>query len=104
MTCGRAAVSRSLRIGLLAVSVAAAALAQTVAWKTITPERAGLDGAKLDAWRDTLAASRTSGLLVIRRGEIAYEWYAAGWGPDKPHGTASLAKALVGGTSLLVAI
>ena len=46
----------------------------------------------------------TTGLLVVRRGRIAYEWYAAGWGPDRPHGTASMAKALVGGMSLLVAI
>ena len=29
--------------------------------------------------------------------KIVYEWYAKGWGPDKPHGTASLAKALIGG-------
>ena len=41
---------------------------------------------------------------MVRRGRIAYEWYAAGWGPDRPHGTASMAKALVGGMSLLVAI
>ena len=89
---------------LLVTAGVAAALGQTVPWKTISPERAGLDAAKLERWRDELGALRTSGLLVIRRGEIAYEWYAPGSGADKPHGTASLAKALVGGMSLLLAI
>ncbi len=58
----------------------------------------------LDALKDALAARRTRALLVLRRGEIVYEWYAAGSGPDRRHGTASLAKALVGGTSLLIAL
>ena len=96
-------MSRALWIGVLAFAGGASAFAQTVEWPATTPERAGLDRAKLDAWRDVLAKSGTTGLLVIRRGAIAYEWYAAGWGPDKPHGTASMAKALVGGMSLLVA-
>src|SRR5947209_9114399 len=96
MTFDRAAL-------LLVTAGLAAALGQTVEWKATTPQRVGLDAAKLDAWRDELAALRTTGLLLIRRGAIAYEWYAAGWGPDKPHGTASMAKALVGGMSLLVA-
>ena len=63
---------------LLVIVGATAALAQTVQWKTIPPQRAGLDVTRLDAWRDELAKLRTSGLLVIRRGDIAYEWYAAG--------------------------
>jgi CubicO group peptidase (beta-lactamase class C family) len=64
----------------------------------------GLDEAKLEAWRARLAAHGTTGLLVMRRGAIAFEWYAEGWNADRPHGTASMAKALVGGTSLLVAM
>ncbi len=88
---------------MLLAAAAAVASGQTVPWNTIAPERAGLDRSKLDAWRDTLAAAHATGLLVIRRGAVAYEWYAPGWGPDKPHGTASMAKALVGGMSLLVA-
>jgi CubicO group peptidase (beta-lactamase class C family) len=73
-------------------------------WKTITPEQAGLDGSALNTWRDALASRGTTGLLVIRRGSVAFEWYAPNSGVDKPHGTASLAKALVGGMSLLTAI
>jgi CubicO group peptidase (beta-lactamase class C family) len=80
---------KSLAIGLLAVTAHAAS---------------GLDATKLEAWRAALAAHGTTGLLVMRRGEIAFEWYAEGWNADKPHGTASMAKALVGGTSLLLAM
>lgn len=73
-------------------------------WATISPAEAGLDPAKLEAWRISLADHRTTGLIVIRRGRIALEWYAPGWNADRPHGTASMAKALVGGLSLAVAM
>lgn len=88
------------RCCLLAVAASGAAAAP---WRTITPREAGLDTAALTAWKDELARAGTSGLLVVRRGAIAFEWYAPDSGPDKPHGTASMAKALVGGMSLLVA-
>ncbi|MBI4873086.1 MAG: serine hydrolase [Acidobacteria bacterium] len=68
------------------------------------PDDGGLDRAKLDAVRDRLAARQTASFLVLRRGRIAYEWYSAKSGPDKPHYTASLAKALVGGMSLVAAL
>jgi CubicO group peptidase (beta-lactamase class C family) len=77
---------------------------EAMPWKSITPRAAGLDPAALEAWRDALAGRGTSGLILIRRGSIAFEWYAPDWGSDKPHGTASLAKALVGGMSLLAAL
>jgi CubicO group peptidase (beta-lactamase class C family) len=79
------------------------AQAATVNWTTVPPAQAGLDAAALERWKDALVASGTTGLLVARRGSVAYEWYAPDWGPDKPHGTASLAKALIGGMSLLLA-
>ena len=72
--------------------------------QAISPAEAGLDAAKLEAWRSGLAAHGTTGLIVLRRGRIALEWYAAGWNADRPHGTASMAKALVGGMSLAVAM
>ena len=59
---------------------------------------------RLDALRDGLATRGTKSLLVIRRDQIVYEWYAPDHGPDKPHYTASLAKALVGGMSLALAL
>lgn len=74
------------------------------AWRASTPESQGLSGPKLDAIRDTLAARKTTGFLVVRNDRIVYEWYAGGQGPTVPHGTASLAKAVVGGLSLAVAL
>ena len=66
-------------------------------WQTAEPQAHGLSPAKLDALRDDLARRGTVALLVIRHDRIVYEWYAPGVAPDKPQGTASLAKALVGG-------
>jgi CubicO group peptidase (beta-lactamase class C family) len=63
-----------------------------------------MDRTRLNALRDLLAARGTKSLLVVRRDRIAYEWYAPGHGPARRHYTASLAKALVGGTSLLLAL
>ncbi|MCU1233418.1 MAG: beta-lactamase [Candidatus Solibacter sp.] len=66
--------------------------------------QSGLDPAKLESWRAALAAHGTTSLVVVRRGEIAFEWYAPGWNADRQHGTASMAKALVGGMSLALAM
>jgi CubicO group peptidase (beta-lactamase class C family) len=77
---------------------------QAFAWDTVPPEHCRMDRARLDALRDTLAARGTQSLLVVRRDRVAYEWYAPGYGPARRHYTASLAKALVGGTSLLLAL
>ena len=54
--------------------------------------------------RDRLAERRTKALLIIRNDRVVYEWYAPDHGPARPHYTASLAKALVGGTSLMLAL
>src|SRR5436190_7132318 len=89
---------------VLLAFVATIASAQTFDWATSLPAQAGLDPVKLDAWRNALAEHKTTGLIVIRRGRIACEWYAPGWDANRPHGTASMAKALVGGMSLAVAM
>jgi CubicO group peptidase (beta-lactamase class C family) len=78
--------------------------AQQFEWQKSTPESQGMSGAKLDALKDELARRRTRALLVIRNDKIVYEWYAAGVDANTKQGTASLAKALVGGLSLGVAI
>lgn len=95
---------RRLLLPCLLVAVMPPAAGAGVTWKSITPREAGLDASALAAWKNALANSGTSGLLVVRRGAIAYEWYAPDSGVDKPHGTASMAKALVGGMSLAIAI
>jgi CubicO group peptidase (beta-lactamase class C family) len=73
-------------------------------WPTAAPENQGLSAAKLDALRDDLADRRTKTLLVVQHDQIIFEWYAPGCGPHVRHYTASLAKALVGGVSLMLAL
>ncbi len=73
-------------------------------WRTESPRQHGLDRVRLDEACRGLADRGTKSFLVVRDGVIVYEWYSPGSGPDKPHYTASLAKALVGGMSLLVAL
>jgi len=68
-------------------------------WRSATPESQGFSAARLDALRSDLAARSTKALLIIRHDAIVCEWYAPDHGPGKPHYTASLAKALVGGLS-----
>src|SRR5207248_11504323 len=86
------------------VAVGAASAAEPFSWESATPESQGMSGPKLDALKDALAARKTHTFLVVRNDKIVYEWYAPGHGPARPHGTASLAQALVGGLSLAVAL
>lgn len=79
------------------------AAAEPFDWQTASPESQGMSSAKLDALKDGLAA-KTASLLIIRNDRIVYEWYKEGRSATDPHYTASLAKALVGGMSLAVAI
>jgi len=73
-------------------------------WQQALPESQGMSSAKLDAMKDILAEKGTKSFLIIRNDKIVYEWYASDHGPQKRHYTASLAKALVGGTSLMLAL
>jgi CubicO group peptidase (beta-lactamase class C family) len=95
---------RNLVIRILLLLSAGGILAAQSDWPAASPEAEGFSSANLKAWKDTLAAQQTTGLLVVRHDRIVYEWYAPDRGPAKPHGTASMAKALVGGMSLLVAL
>jgi CubicO group peptidase (beta-lactamase class C family) len=77
---------------------------QQFKWGCALPEEEGFSTSGLYAMRDTLANHKTTSILVIKNDKIILEWYAGGWNPDRQHYTASLAKALVGGTSLLLAL
>jgi len=77
---------------------------QSFQWQSATPESQGFSTAKLEAIKDRLLKHKTDCFLVARNDKIVYEWYAADWTRTKPHGTASLAKAIVGGLSLAVAM
>lgn len=82
-----------MRIAALFLAVSSACLAQQ-----------GFDATRLEAWRADLAKRGTKAILVTRFGKPVLEWYSADHGPSTKHYSASLAKALVGGTSLMFAM
>jgi CubicO group peptidase (beta-lactamase class C family) len=95
---------RDLLKTTVAAKAEAASAAARFAWREATPESRGMSAAKLEALWTDLRSRHTSGLIVIRNDCIVFEKYAEGWDASKSHGTASMAKALVGGVSLAVAI
>jgi CubicO group peptidase (beta-lactamase class C family) len=101
-------LSRPLNLALTSALVCLCAIVpvrgQSFDWRLEAPERQRLSKEKLDALAKVLAARNTKSLLVIRNDKIVYEWYADGHSAAKPHSTASLAKALVAGLSLSVAV
>jgi len=64
----------------------------------------GVDGAKLEALCRSLAGRRTKAFLVMRHDRVVCEWYAPDHGADRRHYTASLAKSLVAGMALALAL
>src|SRR5262245_5659309 len=81
-----------------------AAGTQTFEWQMATPESQGMSSEKLDGLKTRLASKKTKAFLVVRNDRIVYEWYGDGHSATNRHGTASLAKAVVGGLSLAVAM
>ncbi len=95
---------KQLLIVLSTFSPAAFCGAAEFQWETARPESQGMSSEKLATVRDDLAARKTTGLLVVRNDKIVCEWYAPGQSAKSKHGTASMAKAVVGGVSLAVAM
>jgi CubicO group peptidase (beta-lactamase class C family) len=73
-------------------------------WTMASPESQGMNPAELEAAWAVLKDRQTTALLVIRHDQIVFERFAPSHGRTKPHGTASLAKALVGGVGLMLAM
>src|SRR5437764_10959140 len=98
--------SSTLVMALTCASVAfgQADQARRFEWQLATPESQGISQAKLEAIKNRLTKNKTDCFLVARNDKIVYEWYADDWNRTRPHGTASLAKAIVGGLSLAVAM
>jgi CubicO group peptidase (beta-lactamase class C family) len=57
-----------------------------------------------DEFLKTLPAGKTDSLLVMRGDQTIVDWYGEGFDAARPHGTASLAKAMVGSISLMLAL
>ena len=89
---------------LLSAFVALGAATPDGPWGRTTSAAQGLSGAKLEALRADLATRKTRAFLVIRNDAIVCEWYAPDHGANTQFGTASLAKAIVGGLSLAAAM
>lgn len=107
MNSGRFCITGSFfvaAVAFMSVSVVAFCSEAQFEWKTSEPENQGLSVKELSNLKNSLAARNTKALLVIRNDRIVCEWYANGHGLHKKHYTASLAKALVGGMSLLIAL
>ena len=79
-------------------------MATELDWQAAPPTNQRMDGRKLAALGRELMARGTRAWLVLRSGQALIEEYAPGLGPSDRHGTASLAKSLVGGMSLLLAL
>lgn len=97
-SCGVPAAAASQRGG------GAASPAAGFEWQTERPESHGIPAARLDALRDDLAARRTKALFIVHDDHVVYEWYSADHSAARPHGTASMAKAIVGGLALGIAL
>lgn len=91
-------------LALALLWLAAPAVTRATDWQEAGPESQGMSRAVLDALRDRLAAANTKALLVVRNDQIVYEWYAADHSASARHYTASMAKAIVGGVSVAVAL
>jgi CubicO group peptidase (beta-lactamase class C family) len=96
-------VGRRTFLGTAVAGLGDLAYAQELDWPAAGSD-SGFDTARLNAVRDRLAAGNTKGFLVLRGGRKVMEWYAPGFTAATRHFTASMAKALVGGSSLLVAM
>lgn len=73
-------------------------------WPEVPIDKSGLDPQKLEAWWKLLKKNNTNSIFVMHKDKIVFERYANGFDRHKPHYTASMAKALTGGMSLLLAI
>jgi CubicO group peptidase (beta-lactamase class C family) len=74
------------------------------AWPEVPIDKSGLDPQKLEQWWTLLKKNNTKSIFVMHKDKIVFERYANGFDRHKPHYTASMAKALTGGMSLLFAI
>src|SRR6267378_5792989 len=73
-------------------------------WATASAESQGMQANDLErVWTD-LEARHTTGFLVIRNDAVVFERYGTGQSRTTKHYIASMAKALVGGMSLAVAV
>lgn len=69
----------------------------TSEWVAADPEALGMDSKKLAGLEPVIksAYSNINGIVVVRKGHIAFERYYNGWGPDDVHHVASVTKSII---------
>lgn len=93
-----------MRLGVLLPFVFSLACADEIDWPTASPESVGISASGLEELASGLSAHGTDAFVVMRGDRVVYEAYAEGHTPATLHGTASMAKALVGGLGVALAI
>ncbi|HID07911.1 MAG TPA: class A beta-lactamase-related serine hydrolase, partial [Armatimonadetes bacterium] len=74
-------------------------------WLEAKPEDVGMSSRKLERMcRALREEAKLNALVVIRHDRIVYEWYGSNYGRHVHHHTASLAKALIGGVTLIMGL
>jgi len=73
-------------------------------FQTVTPESLNMDSGILQEIADELFRRNTQTFMIVYKDKIVYERYAPDWNRYKPHSTASAAKAVIGGLSLMLAM
>jgi CubicO group peptidase (beta-lactamase class C family) len=89
---------------MVQLHLSARSAVQGFEWQPAIPASEGLSQPALDRLKEQLAASDTKALLIVRNDKVVCEWYAEGHSATAKHYTASMAKAIVGGVSLGVAL
>lgn len=70
---------------------------QRTDWPTVDSATLEIDFEKLSALESTIKSdySNINGIVVVRKGNIAYERYYNGYGPDDTHHVASVTKSII---------
>jgi CubicO group peptidase (beta-lactamase class C family) len=89
---------------IISFSSGSSAAPKSFVWQKSSPSQQGMSERILNDLKVSLEKKGTKSLLIIRNDKIVFEWYGEDFGPEKGHYTASLAKSLVGGMSLLLAM
>ena len=89
---------------LLLTTASLAAAQPYFDFQTADPESFNIDPGALQEMGDELFRRGTQAFLVVYNDKIVYEHYLPDWNRYKPHGTASAAKGIMGGLSLMLAM
>ena len=99
-------MKKLLTTAFILLTMAALAIAQqrSFDFETAEPESFDIDTMILKAHADELFRRSTQAYMIVYKDKVVYERYLPDWNRYKPHGTASAAKGIMGGLSLMLAM